>query len=231
MRASTLTDMTPSLQFSSTTAKVAKTAPLLGLFNYVIMAALSSPMGVCATEVFNGVPLEIAPPFLHEKRAMQLHGAITPQQTQIVAQAMARIAATVNEAHSASLQARPSWRQNTPAQTIPLRNALFASGVDRHAGLAVKQIHHWKISAHHIQFDVDYYMPSRIGNAPEIYRDRYALTLTDPNDGAGLNAGSVHESNFAADSGWHFSGHPQDTPIGKVTCQFVNAVWVCPMTD
>ena len=73
-------------------------------------------------------------------------------------------------------------------------------------------------------------MPSRIGNAPEIYRDRYALTLTDPNDGAGLNAGSVHESNFAADSGWHFSGHPQDTPIGKVTCQFVNAVWVCPMT-
>jgi hypothetical protein len=187
-----------------------------------MLAVLSSSIGVYASEVFNGISLEIAPPFLHEKLAMQLHAVITPQHTQIIAQAMARIAATVNEAHSASLQERPAWRQNTPAQNVPLRNALFASGVDHHAGIAVKQIHHWKISPHHIQFDVDYYLPSRVGHGPEIYRDRYALTLTESNLGDGTGTSSV--------SGWHFSGHPHDTPIGKVTCQFVNALWVCPIT-
>ncbi|MEY3637891.1 MAG: hypothetical protein RIR68_1024 [Pseudomonadota bacterium] len=185
-----------------------------------MLAVLSSSLGVYASEVFNGIPLEIAPPFLHEKLALQ--------HTQIIAQAMARIAATVNEAHSASLQERPAWRQNTPAQNVPLRNALFASGADHHAGIAVKQIHHWKISPHHIQFDVDYYLPSRVGHAPEIYRDRYALTLTESNLGDGTGTGT--SSGSGSVSGWHFSGHPHDTPIGKVTCQFVNALWVCPIT-
>ena len=228
MRASILTDMTSSLQCRSNTANVEKTTPYLGASKCLMLAVLSSSIGVYASEVFNGIPLEIAPPFLHEQLAMQLHAVITPQHTQIIAQAMARIAATVNEAHSASLQERPAWRQNTPAQNVPLRNALFASGVDRHAGIAVKQIHHWKISPHHIQFDVDYYLPSRVGHAPEIYRDRYALTLTESNVGDGTGTGTG--TGTGSVSGWHFSGHPQDTPIGKVTCQFVNALWVCPIT-
>jgi hypothetical protein len=27
-----------------------------------------------------------------------------------------------------------------------------------------------------------------------------------------------------------FSGHPQPQAIGKLTCQFVNALWVCPQS-
>ncbi len=226
--------MPPSLLPLGVATKVAKRVPCCLRLRAVIFAFVSACHGLQAAEVFNGIYLEIEPPFLHEKRAMQLHAVMTPQQTQVIAQAMSRIAATVNEAHSASRQQRPAWRQNTLAQNIELRNALQASGVNPHLGLAVKQIHNWKISTHHIQFDVDYYMPSRVGNAPEIYRDRYALTHSEisPASSAVSSAvfGSVYDSVATSESGWHFSGHPNDAPIGKLSCQFVNALWVCPIT-
>lgn len=233
-RASILTSMPPSLLPLCVTTNVAKKVPCGQQLMAVLLACVGSCTGLQAAEVFNGIALEIEPPFLHEKRAMQLHAVMTPQQTQVIAQAMSRIAATVNEAHSASRQERPAWRQNTLAQNIELRNALQASGVNPHVGLAVKQIHNWKISTHHIQFDVDYYMPSRVGNAPEIYRDRYALTHSATSPASSAISVSVSASVSGAvatpESGWHFSGHPNDAPIGKLSCQFVNALWVCPIT-
>ncbi len=226
--------MPPSLLPLGVATKVAKRVPCCLHLLAVILNFVCSCLGLQAAEVFNGIYLEIEPPFLHEKRAMQLHAVMTPQQTQVIAQAMSRIAATVNEAHSASRQERPAWRQNTQAQNIELRNALQASGVNPHLGLAVKQIHNWKISTHHIQFDVDYYMPSRVGNAPEIYRDRYALTHSEISPASSAVSasvfGSVYDSVATSESGWHFSGHPNDAPIGKLSCQFVNALWVCPIT-
>jgi hypothetical protein len=161
-----------------------------------------------ATEVFNGVPIDVGSTFLHEKRALQLRGVLTLEQTQIIASAIERIAATVNEAHAASPHPQNAWRKNTSAQNIELRNALRASGIDPHLGMAVKQIHHWQVSPQHIVFDVDYFLPERAGHAPQIYRDRYALTITA--------------------AGWMFSGHPHPKAIGKLTCQYVNALWVCP---
>lgn len=161
-----------------------------------------------ATEVFNGVPIHLGSTFLHEKRAMQLHGVITPEETLTIVSAMERIAATVNEAHAESVQHQNAWRKNTPSQNIELRNALQASGIDPHLGIAVKQIHHWQVWPQRIVFDVDYFLPERVGHAPQIYRDRYELTKTP--------------------AGWMFSGHPLPQAIGKLTCQFVNALWVCP---
>ncbi|NBZ99878.1 MAG: hypothetical protein EBS88_10545 [Betaproteobacteria bacterium] len=139
---------------------------------------------------------------------MQLHGVITPEETLTIVSAMERIAATVNEAHAESVQHQNAWRKNTPSQNIELRNALQASGIDPHLGIAVKQIHHWQVWPQRIVFDVDYFLPERVGHAPQIYRDRYELTKTP--------------------AGWMFSGHPHPQAIGKLTCQFVNALWVCP---
>jgi hypothetical protein len=161
-----------------------------------------------ATEVFNGVPIDFGTTFLHEKRAMQLHAVLTPEETQIIASAMERIAATVNEAHAESVQPKTAWRKNTSAQNIALRNASRAASIDPHLGMAVKQIHQWQVLPQHIVFDVDYFLPERVGHAPQIYRDRYALTKSA--------------------AGWMFSGHPQPLAIGKLTCQYVNALWVCP---
>jgi hypothetical protein len=173
-----------------------------------LLAALWPFVGAHSTEVFNGVAIDFGRTFLHEKRAMQLHAVVSSQETQLIASAMERIAATVNEAHSASPQARQVWRQHTSSQTLELRNALRASGVDPHLGLAVKQIHHWKIMDERIEFDVDYYMPTRAGQAPEIYRDRYAVTRSA--------------------AGWYFSVHPTALPMGQLSCQYINALWVCP---
>lgn len=193
---------------NNTRAKAVLCWRRLGAF---LLSACLPFAGVHATEVFNGVPIDFGRTFLHEKRAMQLHAVLTPQETQQVATAIERIAATVNEAHSASMLESKVWRQHTSTQTIELRNALRASGVDPHLGLAVKRIHHWKITDQRIEFDVDYYMPPRVGHAPEIYRDRYAVTETA--------------------AGWYFSGHPHTMPIGKLSCQYIDALWVCPDTS
>lgn len=163
-----------------------------------------------ASEVFNGIAIDFGQTFLHEKRAMQLHAILSAEETQSIVDAMERIAATVNEAHAASVEENTAWRKNTPAQKLELRNVLRVSGVDPHLGMAVKQIHHWKISSYRIEFDADYYMPSRVGEPPQIYRDRYA----------------VEKSSI----GWHFSGHPTAMPIGKLNCLYINALWVCPST-
>lgn len=188
----------------------AKVAPLMGHFAMLLMSLNIYWPTAQATEVFNGVPIEFGSTFLHEKRAMQLHAVLTPEETQIIASAMERIAATVNEAHAESVEAQNVWRKNTSAQNIALRNASRAAGIDPHLGMAVKQIHQWQVLPHHIVFDVDYFLPERVGHAPQIYRDRYALTKTS--------------------AGWMFSGHPQPQAIGKLTCQFVNALWVCPQS-
>jgi hypothetical protein len=188
-----------------TRAKVAllmrRLAMCLMLFSMVMLTAH-------ATEFFNGVPIEFGATFLHEKRAMQLHAVLTPDETQIIASAIERIAATVNEAHTESSQPKNAWRKNTSAQNIELRNALLASGIDPLLGIAVKQIHHWQVMPQHIVFDVDYFLPERVGQAPQIYRDRYALTKTP--------------------AGWMFSGHPHPKAVGKLTCQYLNGLWVCP---
>lgn len=181
-----------------------------GVLPRLLLLLFQPLQGVHATEVFNGVAIEFGQTFLHEKRAMQLHAVLSAEETQLVANAMERIAATINEAHAATDQERTAWRKNTQAQKLALRNVLRASGVDPHLGMAVKQIHHWKISGHRMVFDADYYMPSRVGQPPEIYRDRYAISLSD--------------------AGWYFSGHPMSMPIGRIRCQFVNALWVCPET-
>lgn len=188
----------------------AKAAPCWQALWVVLISLLLPLAETHATELFNGIAIDFGQTFLHEKRAMQLHAVLSPQETQIVANAMERIAATINEAHSASLQERLAWRKNTLAQNTELRNVLRASGADQHLGLAVKQIHHWKISAQRIEFDVDYYMPTRVGAPPQIYRDRYAVSLIS--------------------KGWQFSGHPDATPIGQLSCQYINALWACPET-
>lgn len=186
----------------------AKVAPLMGHFAMLLMSLNLYWPAAQATEVFNGVPIDFGSTFLHEKRAMQLHAVLTPEETQIIASAMERIAATVNEAHAESVQPKTAWRKNTSAQNIALRNASRAAGIDPHLGMAVKQIHQWQVLPQHIVFDVDYFLPERVGHAPQIYRDRYALTKSA--------------------AGWMFSGHPQPLAIGKLTCQYVNALWVCP---
>lgn len=186
----------------------AKVAPLMGHLAMLLMSLNLYWPAAQATEVFNGVPIHLGSTFLHEKRAMQLHGVITPEETLTIVSAMERIAATVNEAHAESVQHQNAWRKNTPSQNIELRNALQASGIDPHLGIAVKQIHHWQVWPQRIVFDVDYFLPERVGHAPQIYRDRYELTKTP--------------------AGWMFSGHPLPQAIGKLTCQFVNALWVCP---
>lgn len=188
----------------------AKVAPFMGHFAMLLLSLNIYWSTAQATEVFNGVPIEFGSTFLHEKRAMQLHAVLTPEETQIIASAMERIAATVNEAHAESVQAQNVWRKNTSAQNIALRNASRAAGIDPHLDMAVKQIHQWQVLPQHIVFDVDYFFPERVGHPPQIYRDRYALTKTS--------------------AGWMFSGHPQPQAIGKLTCQFVNALWVCPQS-
>lgn len=188
----------------------AKVAPFMGQFAMLLMSLNMHWPPAQATEVFNGVPIEFGSTFLHEKRAMQLHAVLTPEETQIIASAMERIAATVNEAHAESVQAQKVWRKNTSAQNIVLRNAIRAAGIDPHLGMAVKQIHQWQVLPGHIEFDADYFLPERVGHAPQIYRDRYALTKTP--------------------AGWMFSGHPQPKAIGKLNCQYVNALWVCPQS-
>lgn len=200
--------MTSPLHMSLSACTVAKVTPLWRHFCLMLLALFMPYAQAGTTELFNGVPIDFGETFLHEKRALQLHRVLSAQQTLWVRDAMARIAATVNEARSASHQESNSWRKNTSAQMIELRNALDASGVDPRLGLAVKQIHNWHVSASYIQFEVDYYMPSHVGQSPEIYRDSYSVSKT------------------ATD--WHFSGHPTATPVGKLSCQFVNALWVCP---
>lgn len=186
----------------------AKVVPLKGHFAMLLISLNLYWPAAQATEVFNGVPIDFGSTFLHEKRAMQLHAVLTPEETQIIASAMERIAATVNEAHVESAQAKTAWRKNTSAQNITLRNASRDACIDPHLGMAVKQIHQWQVLPQHIVFDVDYFLPERVGHAPQIYRDRYALTKSA--------------------AGWMFSGHPQPLAIGKLTCQYVNALWVCP---
>lgn len=66
------------------------------------------------TELFNGVPIDFGETFLHEKRALQLHRVLSAQQTLWVRDAMARIAATVNEARSASIK-KAIAGEKTPA--------------------------------------------------------------------------------------------------------------------
>jgi hypothetical protein len=186
----------------------AKVAPLKGHFAMLLISLNLNWPAAQAIEVFNGVPIDFGSTFLHEKRAMQLHAVLTPEETQIIASAMERIAATVNEAHVESVQAKTAWRKDTSAQNITLRNASRDAGIDPHLDMAVKQIHQWQVLPQHIVFDVDYFLPERVGHAPQIYRDRYALTKSA--------------------AGWMFSGHPQPKAIGKLTCQYVNALWVCP---
>ena len=188
-----------------TRAKVALLKRHLAIFCMLFSRVL---MPAQAAEVFNGVSIELGPTFLHEKRAMQLHAVLTPEETRIIGGAMGRIAATVNEAHTEPSQPKNAWRKNTSAQNIELRNALLESGVDPHLGIAVKQIHNWQVTPQHIVFDVDYFMPERVGEAPQIYRDRYALTKTP--------------------AGWLFSGHPLPKAIGKLSCQYVGGLWNCP---
>jgi hypothetical protein len=203
--------MTPLLHFGCSHAAHVTRARVAPLMRHLAMFLMSLNMfwpSAQATEVFNGVPIDVGSTFLHEKRALQLRGVLTLEQTQIIASAMERIAATVNEAHAESVQPKTAWRKNTSAQNIALRNASRDAGIDPHLGMAVKQIHQWQVLPQHIVFDVDYFLPERVGHAPQIYRDRYALTKSA--------------------EGWMYSGHPQPLAIGKLTCQYVNALWVCP---
>ena len=107
----------------------AKVAPLMGHLAMLLMSLNLYWPAAQATEVFNGVPIDFGSTFLHEKRAMQLNAVLTPEETQIIASAMERIAATVNEAHAESVQPKTAWRKNTSAQNIALRNARRAASI------------------------------------------------------------------------------------------------------
>ena len=163
-------------------------------------------------ETINGVLISIEGKFQHEKRAFQLHGLLTPQETTLVAQAMNSIAATINEARTNPKVQSGKTSASSSAQHSELRRVQDLIDLRPNESIAVKRVHSWKVTDEEIIVQVDYFEPIRKNTGPSIARDTYRFKKTE--------------------QGWQFAGHPTEKPIGMIPCKYAkksNSGIVCEL--
>jgi len=157
----------------------------------------------CSTEYFvdkghvdwvGGISFDIKPPYLNEKKAFNLRGEnLSPWQLQQISEAMPFIAAFTNAQLGNGIA--PSL---LPASGTKLRSIREIQNLNIDTFLAVKTIQNWQITAHQIQFNIDYFYTGRDGYFV-YYRDNYIFKTRNRM--------------------WAFEKHAQTEPEGVLVCK------------
>ena len=166
----------------------------------------------CSTEFFvdkghvdwvGGISFDIKPPYLNEKKAFNLRGEnLSPWQLQQISEAMPFIAAFTNAQLGNGIA-----RSLLPASEIKLRSIREIQNLNLDTLLAVKTIQNWQVTAHQIQFNIDYFYTGRDGYFV-YYRDNY---IFKPNNRK-----------------WAFEKHAKTEPEGILVCDKSPQGWrVC----
>jgi hypothetical protein len=166
----------------------------------------------CSTEFFvdkghvdwvGGISFDIKPPYLNEKKAFNLRGEnLSPWQLQQISEAMPFIAAFTNAQLGNGIA-----RSLLPASEIKLRSIREIQNLNLDTFLAVKTIQNWQVTAHQIQFNIDYFYTGRDGYFV-YYRDNY---IFKPNNRK-----------------WAFEKHAKTEPEGILVCDKSPQGWrVC----
>jgi hypothetical protein len=166
----------------------------------------------CSTEFFvdkghvdwvGGISFDIKPPYLNEKKAFNLRGEnLSLWQLQQISEAMPFIAAFTNAQLGNGIA-----RSLLPASEIKLRSIREIQNLNLDTFLAVKTIQNWQVTAHQIQFNIDYFYTGRDGYFV-YYRDNY---IFKPNNRK-----------------WAFEKHAKTEPEGILVCDKSPQGWrVC----
>jgi hypothetical protein len=166
----------------------------------------------CSTEFFvdkghvdwvGGISFDIKSPYLNEKKAFNLRGEnLSPWQLQQISEAMPFIAAFTNAQLGNGIA-----RSLLPASEIKLRSIREIQNLNLDTFLAVKTIQNWQVTAHQIQFNIDYFYTGRDGYFV-YYRDNY---IFKPNNRK-----------------WAFEKHAKTEPEGILVCDKSPQGWrVC----
>ena len=171
----------------------------------------------CSTEYFvdkghvdwvGGISFDIKPPYLNEKKAFNLRGEnLSPWQLQQISEAMPFIAAFTNAQLGNGIA--PSL---LPASETKLRSIREIQNLNIDTFLAVKTIQNWQITAHQIQFNIDYFYTGRDGYFV-YYRDNYIFKTRNRM--------------------WAFEKHAKTEPEGVLVCKKSPNQWrLCvPLTQ
>jgi hypothetical protein len=171
----------------------------------------------CSTEYFvdkghvdwvGGISFDIKPPYLNEKKAFNLRGEnLSPWQLQQISEAMPFIAAFTNAQLGNGIA--PSL---LPASETKLRSIREIQNLNIDTFLAVKTIQNWQITAHQIQFNIDYFYTGRDGYFV-YYRDNYIFKTRNRM--------------------WAFEKHAKTEPEGVLVCKKSPNEWrLCvPLTQ
>ena len=157
----------------------------------------------CATEFFvdkglvdavSGISFEIKPPYLNEKKAFNLRAEnLSPWQLQQISDAMPFIAAFTNAQLGNGIS--PAL---LPASEIKVRSIRDIQNLKSDTFLAVKTIQNWQITAHQIQFNIDYFYTGQDGHFV-YFRDNYVF--------------KTHQQK------WVFEKHATTAPEGVLACE------------
>ena len=157
----------------------------------------------CSTEYFvdkgqvdgvGGISFEIKPPYLNEKKAFNLRAEnLSPWQLQQIADAMPFIAAFTNAQLGNGIS--PAL---LPASEIKVRSIRDIQNLKSDTFLAVKTIQNWQITAHQIQFNIDYFYTGQDGHFV-YFRDNYVF--------------KTHQQK------WVFEKHATTAPEGVLACE------------
>ena len=157
----------------------------------------------CATDLFvdkghvdgvSGISFEIKPPYLNEKKAFNLRVQnLSPWQLQQISDAMPFIAAFTNEQLGNGIS--PAL---VPASEIKARSIRDIQNLKSDTFLAVKTIQNWQITAHQIQFNIDYFYTGQDGHFV-YFRDNYVF--------------KTHQQK------WVFEKHATTAPEGVLACE------------
>ena len=171
----------------------------------------------CSTEYFvdkghvdwvGGISFDIKPPYLNEKKAFNLRGEnLSPLQLQQISEAMPFIAAFTNAQLGNGVA--PSL---LPGSETKLRSIREIQNLNIDTFLAVKTIQNWQITAHQIQFNIDYFYTGRDGYFV-YYRDNYIFKTRNRM--------------------WAFEKHAKTEPEGVLVCKKSPNQWrLCvPLTQ
>ena len=166
----------------------------------------------CSTEFFvdkghvdelDGIPFEIKPPYLNEKKAFNLRGEkLSPADLQKISEAMPFIAAFTNAQLGNGIS--PAL---LPVSETKVRSIREIQKINSDTFLSVKTIQNWQITAQQIEFNIDYFYTGQDGQFV-YYRDNYVFK---PNK-----------------QKWVFEKHAKTEPEGILVCDKSPQGWrVC----
>ena len=173
------------------------------LFGFLVLGLGLLFSSGCTTDFFvdkghvdgvGGISFEIKPPYLNEKKAFNLRAEnLSPWQLQQISDAMPFIAAFTNAQLGNGIS--PAL---LPASEIKVRSIRDIQNLNSDTFLAVKTIQNWQITAHQIQFNIDYFYTGQDGHFV-YFRDNYVF--------------KTHQQK------WVFEKHATTAPEGVLACE------------